>query len=299
MKDIFTIILRLTISCMVAGAVMGATFILTDQARKHNEHQTEQRVMLGLLGYSAAQPAPASLAMHRVYRYIVGEGENTALGYLMPLAGAEDAWAFITIDLAGQFLARQEVKLSPEQAAEEGERHQAIVAAIGQERPVRFADQTVIVTEGGERRAYLLTGEFPGFKTFIRVMLALSPDFSIRGLEIMEHEEDPGLGAEITQDYFKNQFRGKEHENLKDLEVAKVPLPEEYRAALEDGGGLTPDQVAAIEAQYKDKDIYALTGATISSRAVTNGVKSMVKKFAYRLAILDRIIKEQGIAVPF
>ena len=40
-------------------------------------------------------------------------------------------------------------------------------------------------------------------------MLALDPQFSLLGLEILEHEEDPGLGAEIEQDYFRNQFKGK------------------------------------------------------------------------------------------
>ncbi|MDA8164812.1 MAG: FMN-binding protein, partial [Desulfobacteraceae bacterium] len=213
----------------------------------------------------------------------------------------DSGWAFLTIDLDGKLLARHDVTLAPEQATDEAARQKAIAAAVGPEKPVRFADQTIAVTDGGKLQAYLLPGGFPGFKGFVKVMLALSPDLTIRGLEIMEQEEDPGLGAEIAQDYFKNQFQDKDFEHLKKLEVAKVPLPDEYRAALEAGktGRMGPEQVAAVESKYKDKDIYALTGATISSRAVTSGVKGIVKKFAYRLAILDRIIKEQGIAVPF
>ena len=53
---------------------------------------------------------------------------------------------------------------------------------------------------------YLIPREFPGFKTFIEVMLALNPSLEIIGLEIMEHEEDPGLGGDNDQDYFKKQF---------------------------------------------------------------------------------------------
>ena len=50
---------------------------------------------------------------------------------------------------------------------------------------------------------------------------------------------------------------------------------------------------------YKDQDIYALTGATISSDAVSSGVKGMTKKFAYRLDILDHVLEQQHIGVPF
>jgi electron transport complex protein RnfG len=42
-----------------------------------------------------------------------------------------------------------------------------------------------------------------------------------------------------------------------------------------------------------------LTGATISSAAVTNGVKGMVRKFAYRIQILDQAITTEKIPVLF
>jgi len=299
MKDILTIIYRLTVACLLAGLVMGAVFIATNKAKKHNIHVNEQKVMLSLLGYPSSNPAPEGVAMHEVYRYIVTQGEDLAMGYLLPLR--DGSFSFVTIDLAGAFVAQDPVSISPEKVVEEGERSQAIVAAIGAGKTIRYADQTIVVTKDGKRSAYLLPGRFPGFKTFIGAILALDQNFSILGLEIMEHEEDPGLGAEIDQDYFKNQFKGKPLETVKKLEVVKTPLPEEYRQALEADrqGKLGPEEVARIQEQYKDNDIYALTGATISSRSVTSGVKGMVKKFAYRLAILDRVLVEQHIAVPF
>jgi electron transport complex protein RnfG len=143
--------------------------------------------------------------------------------------------------------------------------------------------------------AYLLPGEFTGFKTFIRVMLALDTQFDIIGLEIMEHEEDPGLGAEIKQNYFKNQFKNKSFERLKSLTVVKEPLPEPYRRYLDAPDTINAGELESIRNQYRDKDIYALTGATISSRAVTNGAKNMVKRFAYRIKILDEVIAGQKI----
>jgi electron transport complex protein RnfG len=128
-------------------------------------------------------------------------------------------------------------------------------------------------------------------------MLALDPSYSILGLEVMEHEEDPGLGAEIEQDYFKNQFKLKPFEKIKSIEVVKAPLPDEYFDALE--GRVDESAAVDIMKQYSDQDIYALTGATISSAAVSTGVRAMTKKFAYRLDILDRVLTEQQIAVPF
>jgi electron transport complex protein RnfG len=298
MKDILTIIFRLTVACLLAGLVMGTVFIATNKAKKHNIHVNEQKVMLSLLGFSEKNPAPESVAMHEVYRYLVGEGEALAMGYLLPLR--DGSFSFVTIDLAGGFVAQNPVALAAEKAAEEGDRTQAIAAAIGADKGLRYADQTIVVTNDNKRTAYLLLGRFPGFKTFIGAILALDRNFSILGLEIMEHEEDPGLGAEIDQEYFKNQFKGKPLETVKKLEVVKTPLPEEYLQALEaEKSGLGAEEVARIQEQYQDNDIYALTGATISSRSVTNGVKAMVKKFAYRLAILDRVLVEQHIATPF
>ena len=298
MKDILTIIFRLTVACLLAGLVMGSVFIATNKAKKHNIHVNEQKVMLSLLGYSEKNPAPESVAMHVVYRYLVGEGEDLAMGYLLPLR--DGSFSFVTIDLAGGFVAQTPVAIAAEKAGEAEARTQAIGAAIGADKGLRYADQTIVVTSDNKRTAYLLPGKFPGFKTFIGAILALDQNFAILGLEIMEHEEDPGLGAEIDQEYFKNQFKGKPLETVKKLEVVKTPLPEEYRKGLEaDKYGLGAEEVARIQEQYQDNDIYALTGATISSRSVTNGVKAMVKKFAYRLAILDRVLAEQHIATPF
>jgi electron transport complex protein RnfG len=302
MKDILTIIFRLTVACLMAGVIMGATFVFTNKAKQQNIQRNEQRVMLGLLGYSAAHPAPKTLAMHEVYRYLVSNGTSQALGYLLPAAGNEEGKeTFVTIDLDGKFQTQTPVSLSPDKISDEGQRTAAIQAAIGQGQTLRYADQTIIVTDNGKRVAYLLPGKFPGFKTFVSVILALDQDLTIKGLEIMENEEDPGLGGEIVQKYFKNQFIGKTIKAIENLGVIKTPLPEEYRRALEadKGSRLGPDEIKKIESQYQDKDIYALTGATISSRAVTNGVKGIVQKFAYRLGILDRVLKEQQIPVPF
>ncbi|MFN2365213.1 MAG: FMN-binding protein [Desulfurivibrionaceae bacterium] len=297
MKEIFTIVFRLTVSCRLAGLVMGAGLMLTDKAKQRNEHAHEQQVMLSLLGYSKANPPPEELELHEIYRYVVEGADQLSVAYLLP---APEGFTFVNIGLDGDFLSQVPVALTEENVVKPTDRDSAILAALGSGKTIRFADQTIIVTRGGSRVAYLLPGEFPGFKTFIKVILAVAPDFTVLGLEVMEHEEDPGLGGEIVKDYFKGQFEGKSFETLRTLGVAKRPIPDEYRRALEsEKGDPGANEIDEIRRLYKDQDIYALTGATISSSAVTNGVKAIVKKFAYRISVLDRVLAEEEIDVSF
>ena len=298
MKNIITIIVRLTFSCLVAAFVIGVFFVLTSKAKKHNEHVNEEKVMYSLLGYTGGARVPDSLKLHEVYRYVVSDQKGKSIGYLVPTGqGEAGTFSFITLDLDGKLVEQKQMTASKEVAMEKESRDKAVQAALGAGKEITYVDKTIIVTEKGSRIAYLVPGKFPGFKTFINVMLALKPDFGVRGLAILEHEEDPGLGAEIEKDYFKNQFIGKSFDTLKTLDVVKEPIPDEYLKALENR--LQKDDAARIREQFKEHAIYALTGATISSRSVNDGVKGTVKKFAYRLNILDKVLKEQKIAVPF
>jgi electron transport complex protein RnfG len=80
-------------------------------------------------------------------------------------------------------------------------------------------------------------------------------------------------------------------------------MPGEYKEYLERSklqkGTLTEKQIQNIKKTYQDKDIYAITGATISSRSVTAGVRNMTKKFAYRMGKLDQVMAGQHIEVAF
>jgi len=149
----------------------------------------------------------------------------------------------------------------------------------------------MIAVTGAERRAYVVMGKFPGYKNAIHVMVALKPDFSILGLEITAHEEDPGLGGEIEKAYFKNQFRGKPFEELKHLRVTTAPLAEEHRRVL--------DADAAPVEKFQREDIHAISGATISSAAVAHGVRRLVRNAVHRISLLDQVIRENRIAAAF
>jgi electron transport complex protein RnfG len=91
-----------------------------------------------------------------------------------------------------------------------------------------------------------------GYSGYINTLIAVDKDFKIQKINILEQKETPGLGDEIDSDSFKNQFKDKDIEHLKVLKTDTT----EY--------------------------IQAISGATISSRAVTedavkNGVDFLKK----------------------
>jgi electron transport complex protein RnfG len=304
MKEILRITFALTLSCLIAATVMGFAFTITNEAKKRNEHRNVQQTMLGLLGYSKSNPPPSDLELYPVYRYILEQGESKHLGYMVPVK-RDDAvlYDLVMLTLEGAFFQRHQLEITPEEALEESERSAALEPALGADTTFTYADSAIVAIRGDQRLAYLLPAEFPGFKTFIHAMLALKPNFTILGLEIVEHEEDPGLGGDIERPYFKNQFEDVKFQDVKDFQVVKKPMPEKYREYLEAEKNrdalFSKEEIQNIRETYQDEEIYSLTGATISSQAVTSGVKNAVKKFAYRIQTLDQVLKQQDIPVAF
>lgn len=84
-----------------------------------------------------------------------------------------------------------------------------------------------------------------GYGGAVSVMTGITVDDKISGVAILEHGETPGLGANATKEDFRNQYKNISTEN--NLSVKK------------DGG-----------------TIDAITGATITSRAVTNSVNDAI-----------------------
>jgi len=293
MKDFPRIIIGLTVACVASAFIMGAAFMLTIKAKKHNEYMEFKEAMYSALGYTHENPAPSTLKFHEVYRYILHEPKKDYMGYMIPLKNGK--YCFIALSFEGNFLYKKDLNISEEEAREESAREKALSAVLNPSIKFFYANKIIIAVNNGKRVAYLLPRGFAGFKTTIKVLLALEPDYTIKGLEILEQEEDPGLGGEIEKNYFKNQFKGLTYKEITQLKVIKKPLPEEYRKILEQEGEFTEEQIKKIREKYQDSHIYALTGATITSTCVTNGIKNIVKKFAYRIKVLDKMIKDQHI----
>jgi Na+-translocating ferredoxin:NAD+ oxidoreductase subunit G len=104
----------------------------------------------------------------------------------------------------------------------------------------------------GAVTGYIIQSYGKGYSSYINTLIAVDTDFKVLKINILGHAETPGLGDEIDADSFKNQFAGKDSDHLKVLKTE------------------THDYIQAI------------SGATISSRAVTedavkNGVEFLKK----------------------
>jgi electron transport complex protein RnfG len=304
MKEIIRITLALTLSCLIAGTVMGGVFMITARDKQRSEFMNIRQSLFGLLGYDIHCPAPPGVALCHVYRYIVEDESGVCSGYLFPVRdGAKAGYVFLILNQTGRFVAQFPVAVQAEKLINETDRTTTVQTTAGASKPVRYADDMTIVRTAEQRTAYVLMGKFSGFKTFIHALVALNPDFGITGMEITSHEEDPGLGGEIEKEYFKNQFKGKSFEGIQVLTVTKDPLPEDYRRYLEtkkwQSRQMTQADAAVLGEKYRRSNIHAISGATISSTCVTRGVKQLVKNFAYRITLLDRAILENRIPAAF
>lgn len=105
---------------------------------------------------------------------------------------------------------------------------------------------------------YIIQSFGKGYSSYINTLIAVDTDFKVQRISILGHAETPGLGDEIETEGFRKQFEGKDPDHLR---VFKTETTE---------------------------NIQAISGATISSRAVTeDAVKSGVD-------FLIRTIKEKG-----
>ncbi|MFH0958439.1 MAG: FMN-binding protein [Pseudomonadota bacterium] len=302
MKEIFKITLSLTAVCIAASLILGFVYAKTDHARKINEERIEQDTIQGLLGFGPDKKAPVDLKIYPVYRYVITSPQGEiSLGYVLPLK--DNKVVLAEIDLSGKPIRVIPIDASISSLSDHANRDNIISQSLPKGSKAVWAQTIFVANLGGERLSYVVPGVIQGFKTFIKLMVSVTPDFTVSGVAVTYSEEDPGLGAEIQKDFFRNQFVGKTLDMLKKLTVVKEPLPSDYAVSLDPvkakKRGLTDEQVKEIKTKHLDDNIYALTGATISSRALTNGVVNTVQKFAKRLAILDEAIKKEQLSIAF
>ncbi len=91
-----------------------------------------------------------------------------------------------------------------------------------------------------------------GFNGDITFVVGVDTSGEVAGVELLGHTETPGLGARIADESFISQFKGK----------------------------------MIDEAFLLGEDVDGITGATISSRAITDGIKNAANELA---SVLDKI----------
>lgn len=122
------------------------------------------------------------------------------------------------------------------------------------------SDIVLEVYEGikdGQVIGYTIKTSSKGYGGAIELMVGISKDGKITGVEIGSHSETPGLGSKATEPMFKNQYVDKDV--LNSLLVVK---------------GSTNN----------DNEISAISGATITSNGVTNGVNAAMKIYNEKLS---------------
>jgi len=97
--------------------------------------------------------------------------------------------------------------------------------------------------QNGKLLGYAFLAEGNGYQGAIKMLAGIQSDMNtLVGIEILDSQETPGLGQEITSDKFRSQFKGLKASP--DITYVKNQKPS------------NPNEIEAI------------TGATISSRAV-------------------------------
>ena len=277
-REMVRIALGLTIVCLLASIILGGFYLWTEPAKARNIAAREELLIGQLLGLSE------SATIREVRRYLLWRGTNLEAFYLGDNR-------LVQLDASGKLMTTVDVpeKVANSTAIADRDTWVHEQAKAAEEEEVRYVGRFFAGYEGERNVGYVIEGATIGFKTWIRFFLAVDADYGLRGIEITEHEEDPGLGAEITEPYFKYQYSGRSFDDIAAIEVTKDPLPNEWRDALVALGESDLDDWLKqnADALAAHPDIHAITGATISSVAVTDGVKRALRNFRKRMDLVE------------
>ena len=105
-----------------------------------------------------------------------------------------------------------------------------------------FEDDIYTIYSNGAKVGYAFLAVGKGYGGDIDILVGLEDETTIKGINIVSHLETPGLGSRVAESSFTDKFAG--------LDIANVALRR-------DGG-----------------QIDAITGSTISSRAVVDAVRT-------------------------
>lgn len=121
-----------------------------------------------------------------------------------------------------------------------------------------FANDVLAVTDdSGSIEGYVVAATSPnGYGGNLQVAVGITKDGKLTGVEIISHTETAGLGSKCTEPEFKDQFTGK---SASTIEFSKTGAS-------------------------ADNEIDAISGATITTNAVVNGVNA-------GLAYFDKMLK--------
>ncbi len=129
------------------------------------------------------------------------------------------------------------------------ERDAAIIAEFKNIFPdfekYKYKEDYYEIYGAGDITGYAFVAEGNGYGGAISILVGINKDFIIQKISVLSNTETPGLGSRVAEDFFTDQFKGLTQQ---DIRLSK------------DGG-----------------KIDAITGATISSTAVTEAVRQSLE----------------------
>ena len=269
MNQTFTEVRRITLNvtafCALGGIVLGGVFVATDRYQELARREAEQSAIAELLHVD-----PTTAEVLSISQYL--SGEDDAVVYRVAAAEAEVASVEeLRFSLDGELLG----KSTRSEPADDDWK------SLG---------RIFVVLEEGAPSGFVVEGETRGYKNRIVFFLGIDAEFHIAGVRVLEHEEDPGLGAEVATTWFGGQFLGRSASGIQAVDVTKDPMPEDWSRALRQLEHLSPEAWAErygeVAGRERANDVYAITGATISSRAMTEGIQQTLSHFQYRWNLL-------------
>ena len=254
----------MTVACAIGAVVLGGVYVGTERYATAARATREREAVTQLLSLNAGSSVrEISQYLDRAHSQVIYRqaGENGA-------AATRLVYAF-----DGTLVTRATVPVANEEP-----------------RAFEAMGRIFVATRDGRPGGFVVEGQSRGYKNVIRFFVALDSSFSIAGVRVVEHEEDPGLGAETATPWFQGQFIGRSPEQAAALDVTRDPMPEDWRGALAklERRSLAEwrQEHAALIARESGNPIHAVTGATISSRALTDGVRTTVDHFRRRWALI-------------
>lgn len=107
-------------------------------------------------------------------------------------------------------------------------------------------------SKGSDVTGYAVKVAPKGYSGAIEMMVGITTEGKVTGIRILSHTETPGLGANATKESWNGQYKDKSID--KPFTVVK-------------------------KAPADDHEISAITGSTITSKAITDGVNEAVKYY--------------------
>lgn len=119
----------------------------------------------------------------------------------------------------------------------------------------------------GEISAYIIPISGKGLWSTIYGYIAFEKDLNtVKGITFYKHGETPGLGGEIEQDWFRNNFIGK-----------KISTPEDELVSITIVRGKVKDRISDENEHYHYVD--GISGATLTGKGMNEFLKADLEKY--------------------